>query len=359
MKGRSMSRRTRRAALLVTLGVFGFIVSCQVLVPGDVPTYTCTGSDPSSCPTGLICDPVSSTCVSPNSVTDGGPDDDRRKPDVVQDTGPKKSALGGTCVLDNDCESGLICGSTTILTSSITSSPVCTKTCCTSADCDTGFVCYASGTGGNYCVAATVADRTPPATGGKGPGESCTSGTECRSGLCDSSDAGQHYCVDTCCGDSQCGGGTVCKFTSIPGPGTASHAAWACAMGNEGGGDVTASCSDNPFCANNNCVIGVNPNKRCTPTCCSAKDCTLAGLVGNVCAYGGTGTDQLKWCFEPPSTGASEGAACVKNSDCTSRFCDAHTTKCARTCCQTKDCNANETCKPSPDGTPFLRCVAN
>lgn len=354
MKWRSRAR-ARAIFAALTIGVIG----CQIIIPSDVPEFRCVGEDPSSCPSGLIC--VRGDCLPPSTETGDGGSDGRgedARPDADADSGPFD--LGGRCVGDVDCKAGLLCGTSTILTAAmIRSGSVCTKSCCSSADCADGFVCFATGTGGNYCVSAASADRTPTANGAA-PGEDCTRGNQCRSGLCRDG-----RCLDTCCGDDECKAGTVCRITSVEGPtldgGTVvRHTTWACALGNVDGkdnGDTT--CLGSLECKNNNCAFSRPGSLRCNPTCCNANDCTaLPGLENNVCGYATSGTDRLKQCFEPNSDGKVDGTPCVSSSDCQSRFCDAVEPKtCVRPCCTNADCPAGQGCRPSPQDTPFLRCV--
>lgn len=332
------------------------VASCSILVPNEVPDYQCIGSDPSSCPSGFVCDAVSLLCVTPAALVEGGPDVEQRPDagsgDATNDREkPGPADVGGNCVLDTDCKTGLLCGTSTILTTAIvptTSQPICTKPCCTSADCDAGFICFAGGTGGNYCVAAGKAERPAPSTGGKAPGESCATAADCRSALCAAT-----KCVDTCCQATNCAAGTTCRVTSGQ-----DHIAWACAAPNGGAAkDLAAPCVDNVECKNDNCVTGTFPQKRCTPPCCSASDCAALGFANNVCAYGAGGNDQLKWCFVPNVGGVPLGAACNANNDCQSRYCDSELGTCASACCTTADCPTGQECRPSAVNTPFLRCV--
>jgi hypothetical protein len=306
----------------------------------------------------MVCDSALLLCVSPAVVADGGdeeviPEEDASDASPDRDAPSGPSPVGGNCVVDGDCSPGLLCGTSTVLTTAIvptTSKPVCTKPCCTSADCTPGFICFAGATGGNYCVSAAKAQRTPPATGGKTPGQTCGGPTECRSGLCTSG-----RCVDSCCAANECATGSTCRVAAL-----AAHTVWACAAPNGGAAkDLNASCNATTECKNDNCVFGVFPNKRCTPPCCRASDCTSQGFTNNVCAYGANGNDYIKWCFEPNTGGKALGAACNANTDCLSRYCDGELAKCANVCCTTEDCASGESCRPSPVGTPYLRCVKN
>lgn len=373
------ARRTIYAAALTAS-----LIGCSLIVPSEVPEFRCTAADPTSCPSGTVCDTATLLCVSPSSLTDGGGDEPAVEDDGGDATtdrdGPGGPApLGGACVVDGDCESGLLCGTSTILTTAIVpvnSKPICTKPCCASTDCPAGFVCHAAATGGNYCVAAEKADRELPSSGvGKAVGQTCNAPNECRFGLCTGrcqddpskfcdkpEDCGGSACInrrcaDSCCAQSQCTSGSTCRVMTI-----ANHVVWACGTANGSGAkDLNASCVQTSECKNDNCVYGVFPAKRCTPPCCSSKDCTALGFTNNVCAYGQNGSDRIKWCFEPnPNRSAQPvGASCNGDTDCQSRYCDGELRKCANVCCTDDDCESDESCRPSPTGTPYLRCVKN
>ncbi len=364
--------KVRRHAALLTVTGLSLLIGCQLLVPSDLPEFRCLTSNPSACPSGTLCDPVSLLCVNVIVVADARSD----ATDSSPDSGPRIDAgpqLGAECVVDDDCKVGPICGTSTLLTTEIVpsnSKPICTRTCCTSEDCPSGFVCFGTGTGGNYCVAASKAGRTLPATGGKGPGDTCVEGSDCRSGLCAGRCAnvvGQCSkdsecttgscslrCADTCCGDSTCGTST-CRIETI-----ATHVIWACAAPNPSPAKdtgISQTCAATTDCKNDNCVFGTFPNKRCTPTCCKSADCAAMGFTNNVCAYGNNGNDQIKWCFEPSAGTTPNGADCQVATDCASRFCDSALRKCAAVCCTDSDCGVGEVCRPSPVNTPYLRCV--
>ena len=347
-------RRTIYAA-----AVTAWLVGCSLIVPGEVPEFRCSAADPSACPSGMVCDTASLLCVSPTSLTDGGDDEPAIEEDGGEDAKSDRDApggpsqIGGDCVVDGDCESGLLCGTSTILTTAIVpanSKPICTTPCCRSNDCPSGFVCFSGGTGGNYCVAADKADRSPPTMGGRAGGASCTTHPQCRSGLCTGG-----RCVDTCCEPDNCASGSTCRVSTVE-----AHTSWVCGAPNGGSAkDLGMTCTGNLDCKNDNCVQPFSASRRCTPTCCSTSDCTALGFANNVCAYGSAGNDQLKWCFEPNASGKALGATCTASTDCASRYCDSELGRCANVCCTTADCASNESCRPSPVGTPFLRCVKN
>jgi hypothetical protein len=349
------SRRNQKARFLAgSLVAVASAFGCQFLVPNDLPAFSCAEDSPSACPTGSRCDVGAGRCVEVTVDPPDAPPPDAR-PDAPE--GPRD--VGGRCTDNASCKAGLLCGTSTILTAAITrSGSVCTKPCCTSADCPNGFVCYATGTGGTYCVGAEAAGRPLP-RGAGAPGSACSDPASCRSGLCASG-----RCLDTCCRDGDCATGSVCGRRSMDGPGgdggpLVTHIAWACTAPMDGGlenGDT--NCVSNAECKNNNCATVPSPNRRCNPSCCSSADCSA---FGGTCIYArvNTGGDYIKWCGSAP--GASDnGTACTDTTgaECKSRYCDVALDQCAKPCCTDADCATNEACRPSPEQTPFLRCVA-
>lgn len=347
----------------VSLFVAAAGAGCSVLVTGDVDEISCTGNLASSCPAGLSCDAVTGRCVVPVdaapaedvTVEDTGdvPEEDATV-DAAEDAIAPPFALGLPCRIGDDCKSGL-CGTSTMLTQPILdgTGPICTKTCCTSADCDDGFVCFGGGTGGNYCVPAAKAERTPPSSGGKAPGNTCSTNSACRSGACV---AGR--CLDTCCLATDCKAGTLCQVANVEGPGP-SHDTWVCAPENANATkNVGDTCFNEPNeCKNNNCIGG--GSGVCRPSCCSMKDCWSQGLSDGHCRYADSGNDQIKFCTSTTIGNVNDGQNCTFDSDCKSAYCDPELKKCAQVCCQDRDCSkSGEVCRPSGTGTPFLRCVS-
>lgn len=350
------SPRSRRDVVVVLAVMAGLAMSCSLLVPNDPPEVHCVGDAPSSCPSNKVC--VSGRCV---TATDASNSDDEPAESASPvdsgdgDVSARPADIGGDCTTHVDCKSGLICGTTTMLTTSIVptnASSMCTKTCCTSADCPSSFICFSAGTGGNYCVPGTTAERRT--IGIKAPGKSCSADDECRSGLCS---AGR--CVDSCCSDSDCAAGTLCRVASVAVP-SPSHEAWTCAAATPGATtDTGLLCSGTvPSCKNDNCS---GFPQKCRPTCCTSEGCMAQGNHFAICAYGSflTSNSEAKWCFDDDQGGPNAlGATCSGDVDCASRLCDLETKTCASACCEDTNCPPPMVCRPSPVGAPLLRCVA-
>lgn len=359
-------RASRRGALgLLASGLALAIagVGCSLIVSGDVPDFQCSGTSASACPAGMTCSTSGRCEIADGSVApdDGGGDEEIAEagdapvatPDADAMTGPLD--LGQKCRVDADCKSRL-CASSTVLTTVITSStgPICTMPCCTSPECPAGLVCFNGGTGGGYCVSAALAQRMGPGT--KAAGATCSTGIECRSGLCAGS---PKTCIDTCCAETDCGGSSTCRVATVSAPPPA-HDIWVCALPDPSATKLPGDqCINTTDCRSEDCVGVTGSSRVCRPSCSNTASCRqVPGFDLGHCLYGPSGSDYLKFCFVGTTTSDSPaGAACTDNSTCQSDYCDAELKKCANVCGRDSDCLSSETCRPSATGTPFLRCV--
>jgi hypothetical protein len=377
-------------ALVVLLGGGG----CELIVPSDVPKFTCSESpDPqASCPPGSLCIsgacvpkcdpadpnacPANETCVDGRcavtcrgglSCPDGfvcnealvcvadapdGGEVDAPRADAARESSvgdaPSAKPLGAPCLGDSDCASGLCVDGTVLPTAT---NGVCTRPCCASQDCNDGtFVCSPTGAG-SYCVKGSLVTRTPNATG-KSAGASCSGDGECRSGKCDPV---QKICVDACCRDSDCGS-NVCAAGDLDGV-----TAFVCTLIDSTLGKSGQSCYDGIADRNFLCESDFCQNGTCRPHCCGVASCpsaqgynecryaklSSAGDVGAVCAYPNT---------TPP--GGDAGATCGQGSDCKSAICDPVTSTCVEACCVDRDCPQGYLCKPLTQTSPrALACL--
>jgi hypothetical protein len=301
----------------------------------------------------MVCDSNAGVCVLDQGTVEAGTSDRRASSDTgaQPDVKAGPQGLGGNCIEDKDCESGLLCGTSTLLTASVSLQSICTKLCCTSDECADGFVCYGTGTGGNYCISAALGGLGP--LGKAAAGAACAGDTECRSGVC----SGGH-CRDSCCRDGDCRDGMVCGLMrNVPGPHGQTHTGWTCSPGNDGGAPIgDPTCGTDEDCLNNLCLLFSGTRARCLPSCCNAADCALTSLPNGVCAYNLATQDQsrLKWCLG--LGGKAAGESCTSDIECASRFCDG---VCMTVCCRDSDCASGEVCKPSSVITKvgYLGCV--
>lgn len=86
---------------------------------------------------------------------------------------------------------------------------VCSQACCSDADCPADEFCWDAGTGARTClppdVGSAVTGRTTLGSGGAL--DTCSLGSDCRSGAC----AADGRCLGTCRDSSQCPGTSVCS----------------------------------------------------------------------------------------------------------------------------------------------------
>lgn len=238
--------------------------------------------------------------------------------------------LGESCAAeDAGCRSDLFCSSPFLAPTS------CTSTCIRSEDCPTGFVCFASGRGGAFCMRGTGVGRD--VLGATAGGAACDAGPNCRSGLCLG-----NKCIDNCSQDSQCAAGSRCRAAQLNGR-------YSFVCGPQAGNLATnAPCDAGDQCASSACV-----NSLCAQTCCAAKDCEKLPQKG--CGHFIYDGDRIPICT--PAGDKPPGATCNMAGQCASGHCDPVTLKCAVVCCIDSDCAPNEVCRPGP-GEPYsLRCI--
>jgi hypothetical protein len=358
----------RALGVVLGLALVGAASACELLVPSDLPAYTCNPSAPNGCLPGSYCDGKDcKPCDALHCSADGGatpdasdettppvdaPGDvpgqpetslddaaDAPPPDVASDgNGCTPGALGCPCATSADCASH-ICGDATVLSASFTGGTVCTQTCCTSADCPGGFVCYGAGTGGSYCVRATTLAR-PVVSAGASPGASCSVATDCRSGVCNTG-----HCQDTCCSDAQCASPAVCSLT----PGVDGHTSFVCAA-HAGSADRTA-CSTGASCASGVCAFST-----CRPHCCGRT--SALAMSYHACALDAVSSDAYTFADYPSGdpTGGAFGAACTGDTQCVTRMCDLSTQTCSDVCCTDADCTGYGAfvCRPAQRGPGTL-----
>lgn len=250
------------------------------------------------------------------------------------------------CANGGDCPSGVCAQSITVgaaLFGAAGGNNFCTQGCCTSADCPAGTVCFASGQGGQYCVNPAWLGRSAPGANALG-GATCSTGTDCRSGLCSGS-----RCADTCCSlassSTECDDGAVCVFGTFPGQSSIdTHFAPSCSAG--GPGTYGADCSGNGDCQGGLCYQ-TNMGAYCTNPCRSQAECG----DGSACQVDQEGNDVYAACFPWPATGG-QGAACTSDEMCQGDWCGT-SSQCTSICFTNADCTVvGWTCTPQPSTLP-------
>jgi hypothetical protein len=335
--------------VLAGLCLAALAVACEVIVPSDVPDFSCVAT-PGACPNGSQCDATTHRCVAVDagsgSSSSGGAGDGDVLP-IVDSSAPLQgcSTLGCACSLASDCATSICADHRTVgnVATAAQQMSFCTKPCCTSADCDGATVCLATGTGGNYCVLPQWLGR-PTTFGTLQGGAVCESDGACRSGLCVAG-----ACADVCCSTAQsateCTGGAICQFGTFPGRAVDRVYAPYCAPA---GGTMPngTACSTGATCRSGFCA----PDNQCHDACRNTGECGSAALECGYALPSLTSKEILAVCENSYGTAAarSEGAACTNNNQCQSGYCDAATMQCTDVCFSDSDCTVpNWHCRPS------------
>jgi hypothetical protein len=346
---------------LAGLSALGVSVDgCELAVTDTLPQFSCVPGATDVCPAGQVCDPVAHRCGRPGSVTatpeagletdatagddgsdrDGGGDDhggvdqtasdgavtDRDTsvdaPVSVIDAGAPDggpcTGFGCSCSSSPSCASG-ICASLQEVTEPVfaKNGAFCAKPCCTSWDCPDG-VCFATGEGGNYCVPpAWLPDRSTTGLGEGYGGATCTTNSDCRSGLCASG-----ACADTCCSasaadvGSECATGSSCRIGTFPGTGFDNHAAAYCTSGLGG-------------CTGSGCTACRNSTE-----CGTGKACYYqAPVLGS--------SNIVAACTAIEQQNSPVGTKCTGDFNCATNFCETtYTNECSDVCFSDADCSA-------------------
>jgi hypothetical protein len=387
MPGRhSRTGRFVGAALFASVLFAITAAGCEIAIGNDVPAFECV-QEAAVCPNDEVCDPSSHQCVAPCSVTgckaanmqcdpisnvcvaivptDDGPsgDDvttsqgdgdaatqpDEAAPPAETGPGPETGTCRGTacpCSSPSSCDSG-ICADSAIVPSALytaSGGDFCTTPCCTSADCAAGTVCYspggyAPGVGASYCVNPTWMQRSAPGSGLGGA--ACTTGRDCRSGLC----AG-NTCADTCCStaasSTECSSGNQCRFGTFPGtPAFDQNYVASCGHGGTRGNGQTCQ-------LNSDCQSALCNGTNCANACRNTAECAGSGQA---CAYIGPANSNstIAACYAgPPTPGTgTQGASCGTDGDCQSLFCDTTSKQCSDVCFANSDCTKSGwRCRP-------------
>jgi hypothetical protein len=209
-------------------------------------------------------------------------------------------------------------------------------------------VCYAAGgfssVAANYCVDPAWLQRSTALGGGLG-GANCTTGRDCRSGVCANS-----ACADTCCSTAasgaECASGNDCRFGTFPGTaGFDKNYIALCGHGGSRGNGV--SCSFDSDCQSELCD-GVN---GCANACRNTAECSSNG---EACTYvippNAPSNTAVAACFSgagaTPGT-TPEGSSCGTDTDCETLFCDTTSHLCTDVCFANSDCTKSGwRCRP-------------
>ena len=250
-------------------------------------------------------------------------------------------ALGGACTASSVCATGVCSDAGAFPASWLTAGRFCTQVCCASSECPAGAICAATGTGGRYCVQASR--LAVPALGTKAVGESCSAPSACRSGRCEAS-----ICVDVCCTDSNCPGALRCGTSSVSLGGTQGEGLHCRSVSSGPAKAPNATCTSAGQCASGICrrvSSGILDPSFCMAPCCASAACgttiSLLAITQLRCGYERPegASVVVTSCREAANgSGKQVGQACALDSDCFSNQCDSVIGKCTDVCCTNDDC---------------------
>jgi hypothetical protein len=232
-----------------------FCATADQLGNGFVQQCTRSCCTSSECASGFICVPVGTTgqyCL-PDTNLSGQPpltccgNASCNGKDCFFGSGGEQgtsafgcSNAGGTgvqeddCADNGDCKSGY-CGATyepTVVEGVPEQTTACRERCCNSTQCggtDAGYYCHDESSlaamGGtsdskDYVSVCVLKYETKAFELLRNNGTSCAADNLCKSGVCDSNNltGGVAVCVDTCCIDSDCANGQVCRPRTLDPP---------------------------------------------------------------------------------------------------------------------------------------------
>lgn len=336
-------------------------LSCQAIVPSDVPSFVCSGSSLDACPAGNFCKGAGCAPCETSDICDGydndcnGKIDDGRLSDndsdgytscgknvdgrIVEvdcdDNDPSVHPGAGTSEVcdgkDNNCDGKVddVCPAGQVCSPSVGG---CVDIKCDPANpstCDTKEI----------CDEATQQCLTP---GSKVLGDPCQSPVECESSTyCgDGSRASisSRVCVKNCCKSEDCPVGFVCWDQSNTG-------ARLCTKGSLVGASITGvksggqTCSIGGDCRSGRCSAG-----RCIDVCCSDSNCN----AGTLCRTAKISEGMTSACVYPPTVSAAKLEVCAKDGEpsatktCRSGTCGLSGTEgtwaCFEGCCSSAKC---------------------
>jgi len=269
------------------------------------------------------------------------------------------------------CEDDLLCGCVLGGGGMCMGTYICTSFCEGSYTGPLGAGCTSTQT----CLyRVTVTDNlhgcgeTTDPIGTLGAGAMCGNDDECRSGNCDRLCIGPgcsgRYCIDYCShhdpgADGSCEAGSVCEILQVSAP--TSRAMYAsCRLDDNGTGTTGDSCSGGTSCmwGAQSCVSGICAEPcGLDAHCPMGTHCSLQGNALVIGTYGAgspayvsgmTATETVPVCLTDTGAGLHNrqaGAACGRNGDCESQFCDSSLRVCVAACTSDGSCPTGLGCE--------------
>ena len=252
----------------------------------------------------------------------------------------------------DQCRPDLICTSN-VATGELTCGSFCNQTTGTGLNdsCQANEGCYR-----NLIDSANLHLCSVLTVGAKTPGQTCTAGTECRSGDC-LLDGTTRYCSDKCTHESGCNAATTCyaqRNPIVPGPGPQIQGYYYYSFC-RADSLITGTRTLGQACTGAECHAGTDAcfNGKCTEPCCAHSDCaagfacSIAGPKASTGYVSGTApiVSVLPACVGSTAVRVS-GAACAANSECRSGLCEKTRNICVDVCCNDASCPNGTTCEP-------------
>ncbi len=277
------------------------------------------------CDEGLVCNPATAECVSPQPN-------------------------GTTCDYDAECASALCLPiqALRVLPAHVADrNGVCGRSCCSDSECSAGERCWASGSGARGCVPESLL-----APGAGPPAASvCAARREC-SGECQLVQ-GDAYEVPSRISLS-CGPGYTSRVSCSTGP--LSVPCWL--LGVPGATCIDGTCQRASCIRLSDCPTGMCAGGECREACATSEDCGGGGACVHVVirSEAASREDYMPACsYNSLGTGV-RGASCTSDGECLDRTCVDETgtpmpvagapTFCADTCCADSSCQMAEQCRP-------------
>jgi Putative metal-binding motif len=345
-------------AVAIVLLLVGGGGGCQFIVVGDVPAYTCRGTEPGVCPKGMYCNGAGCTPCEQTDVCDGrdndcngliddGPGSDfdgdgaticgvlapdggallnRDCRDDDQDVHPGAAEICNG--KDDDCDGQIDNGSCPDGTTCAPRTGECVTAACDDAvkQCNPPQVCDP---GTRQCVTKGSAQT----------GDACKSDDECkRPDFCGYASAltaavvkgSPGVCTKACCQSSDCPTDFVCYGYATGGNYCVSKTVLGRpALGTLNGGDA---CTDGARCRSGLCTT----SGKCEDVCCSDASCTN----GTICRATTIGAHTTFGCADPngsvTSTTTCGGADRCAKGVCMDR--EPYSDRCFNPCCGSEAC---------------------
>ncbi len=276
-------------------------------------------------------------------------------------------ALGATCAIAADCESGFCVD----------------DVCCDSACSGLCQACSTAmkGQGANGACGPVITGADPDSDCAQDPASTCN-----KDGFCNGAGACRLHASGTSCGAASCSGGSStapqCNGSGTCNPNTASCAPFACCGtaccttcstdANCASGSYCASpacvpkkligelCGGANQCASGNCVDGYCCDAPCTGTCQACSTAKKGSGANGVCGSIATNTDPDSECNADPQSSCDQNGSCNGAGACAlypaGTSCGA--TTCSAGTQQGQSCDGFGACNPSgtTQCTPYVCC---